>query len=290
MNPAIGQMLKRYTIREASEYEYALREIIQEIALLGLWRAKFFEHAAFYGGTALRIFYGLDRFSEDLDFTLLKPQKHFNLALYNQEVVEALQAFGFTVSVEEKKKTKETAIQSAFIKADTLLYDIGVVIKPGKKLKIKFEVDTQPPSSFATEVKLILQPTEFYVKLVAPADLLAGKLHAVLCRRWQQRVKGRDWYDLVWFIKQDIPVHLAHLKARMVQSGHLEANVPFTETTFRALLKERVNTLDIELAKRDIAPFLKESARLDIWSKAFFMDVVSRVRCAGSQEHVLVSP
>src|SRR5438309_3791037 len=119
MNPAILSMLDRYKCVTAQDYENALKEIIQEIALLGLWRAKFYEHAAFYGGSALRILYGLDRFSEDLDFTLLRPDKTFSLASYNQAIMDELRSFGFKVEVVTKTKKIVSNIESAFIKADS---------------------------------------------------------------------------------------------------------------------------------------------------------------------------
>lgn len=277
MHKAIEQMLKRYEIPNNTEYEHALKEIIQEIVLLGLWRAKFFEHAAFYGGTALRIFYGLDRFSEDLDFSLIQQNPAFDLKKYHQAITEELIAYGFEVEVGQKQKSVSTNIQSAFVKANTLLYDIEVTINPSKKLKVKFEVDTEPPCGFATETKLLLNPAEFYVKLVAPADLFAGKLHAVLCRGWKNRVKGRDWYDLVWFVKNTITVRIEHLQARMVQSGHLESDTKLDRKSLLDLLNQRIERIDLELVKQDIAPFIKDPSRLDIWSEAFFREVFEKI-------------
>jgi len=135
----------------------ALGEIIQEIELLGLWRAKFFEHAAFYGGTALRILYGLDRFSEDLDFTLLAPAANFKLLTYCNSVREELAAYGFACEVEPKAKGTQTATESAFIKAETVVHQIkvGANIRgiKGELLKVKFEVDTSPAMGFNTQVK-----------------------------------------------------------------------------------------------------------------------------------------
>jgi predicted nucleotidyltransferase component of viral defense system len=119
MNEIIQGMLKKYAPRSPMEHERALCEILQEIALVGLWRGKFFEQAAFYGGTALRILYGLDRFSEDLDFTLLHPNAHFTWSHYAKSLVEELQAYGFNVELIEKKKSIESAIKSAFLKTKT---------------------------------------------------------------------------------------------------------------------------------------------------------------------------
>ena len=207
MNDAVARMLARYKPRTTEDYVQALREILQEISLLGLWRSKFFDKAAFYGGTSLRLLYGLDRFSEDLDFLLLKPMPQFTLNSYMQALQREVSSFGFNVHIEKKNKTTENQIQSAFLKTNTarqlLVIEAGepVVrqIPHGQTLKIRIEIDTDPPGGFETETKFLLHPIPFGVRTYVLADLFAGKMHAVLCRRWKNRVKGRDWYDLVWY-------------------------------------------------------------------------------------------
>lgn len=276
MNSAVKKMLNRYSLEAERDFENALKEIIQEIALQGLWRAKFFEKAAFYGGTALRILYGLDRFSEDLDFSLLTPTPDFTLSQYNKAVQFELESLGFEVSVAAKTKTEESAVQSAFIKANTTQFDYLIKYQkrgPFKTLKIKFEIDTDPPPFFETESKLILHPSEFYVRAYTLPHLFSGKLHALLCRKWGNRVKGRDWYDFIWFVKQGVRPDLNHLNARLWQTGHLSADKHLTIDQLQDLLKIRIKDLDVELAKMDIRPFLNNPSRLDIWSPTFFMDL-----------------
>lgn len=276
MNSAVKKMLNRYSLEAERDFENALKEIIQEIALQGLWRAKFFEKAAFYGGTALRILYGLDRFSEDLDFSLLTPTPDFTLSQYNKAVQFELESLGFEVSVATKTKTEESAVQSAFIKANTTQFDYLIKYQkrgPFKTLKIKFEIDTDPPPFFETESKLILHPSEFYVRAYTLPHLFSGKLHALLCRKWGNRVKGRDWYDFIWFVKQGVRPDLNHLNARLWQTGHLSADKHLTIDQLQDLLKIRIKDLDVELAKMDIRPFLNNPSRLDIWSPTFFMDL-----------------
>ncbi|MCK5535080.1 nucleotidyl transferase AbiEii/AbiGii toxin family protein, partial [bacterium] len=229
MNDAIRIMLSRYNCRGTDDYENALKEIIQEIALLGFWRSKFFEKACFYGESALRILYGLDRFSEDMDFSLLKRNKKFSLMSYCKAVKNELKSFGFSVTIDEKKKKIQTNIDSAFIKTGTLQNMIMIDIPksatkrihPGKILKIKIEVDVNPPQGFQVEAKYLFHPVPFSVNTYVQPDLFAGKLHAVLCRSWGNRVKGRDWYDMVWFVGRDIAVRLKHLENRMKQTGFL---------------------------------------------------------------------
>ena len=193
MNPAISSMLEKYNCQTRQDYENALKEIVQEIALLGLWRAKFFEHAAFYGGTSLRILYGIDRFSEDIDFSLLEPQKDFALKPYLDAVEKELGAMDFNVEIAERMKNIETAIDSAFIKAGTKEHllkidvpeEISERIHRNEQIKIKLEVDTDPPGGFETEAKTLLQPIAFSVRSYKQPDLFAGKIHAVLARGWQ---------------------------------------------------------------------------------------------------------
>lgn len=203
MHNAIDVMLKKYHCLTETDYINALKEIFQEIALLGLWRSKFFEYAAFYGGTSLRILFGLDRFSEDIDFTLLHKNKNFDLEKYNQAIKTEINSFGFEVEVSKKIKTKQSNIQSAFIKANMIRQLLEIEISPEiskyiharNSMIIKMEVDTDPPGFFSTESKKLLLPIPFSVLTLKREDLFAGKIHALLCRQWQIRIKGRDWYD-----------------------------------------------------------------------------------------------
>lgn len=290
MHEAVVGMMARYNCRTSVDDTNALREIMQEIVLLGLWRSKFFENAAFYGGTSLRIMHGLDRYSEDMDFSLLNATPDFDLGAYGRALEKELQAFGFTVSVQRKQKARPGAVQSAFLKADTwrevlvVATDEEIVraVPKGRVLKIRLEVDTNPPGGFATKSRFLLQPIPFSVRTFTPSCLFAGKMHAVLCRRWQGRVKGRDWYDFVWFVARGTPLDLGHLAARMRQSGHLAADSNLTESLFRELFVQRVHDLDIASARKDVAPFVKDADATLVWSHAFFRDVGSRIRFAGA--------
>ena len=286
MHEAVTRMLAKYEPKSVDDSVRALREIIQEVALLGLWRAKFFEHAAFYGGTALRILYGLDRFSEDLDFSLLTPSSDFNLARYTASLEEELQAFGFSVRVEMIDKAVESAVQSAFLKANTrselLVIEAGEEltgqVAAGQVLKVKIEVDTDPPPGFSTQTRYLLQPIPFAVRSYALPDLFAGKMHAILFRKLKKRVKGRDWYDLVWYAANHPHLNLAHLEQRMRQTGHWSGDKSLSPVTFSNLLSEAIDRLDVEQARKDVAPFVKDKQMLDIWSHDFFQDVASRIQ------------
>ncbi len=285
MHEAVRQMLEKHNCERGDDYAQALREILQEIALFGLWRSKFFEKAAFYGGTALRILYGLDRFSEDLDFSLLQSSTDFRLERYSTALEKELAAFGFTVRVELKNKAVASAVQSAFLKADTV--NELLVIEPGeeivrqipagKVIRIKIEVDTNPPLGFTTENKYLLLPVPFSVRSYVLPDLFAGKMHALLYRRWKNRVKGRDWYDLVWYCSHHPTLHLAHLEQRMRQSGDWTNPEPLGQETFGQILTTKIDTLNVDQARQEVAPFVTDPRMLDVWCRDFFMAVVERI-------------
>ncbi|MDO8834300.1 MAG: nucleotidyl transferase AbiEii/AbiGii toxin family protein [Vicinamibacterales bacterium] len=286
MNDAVRQMMARHRLETSSDHVRALRDVLQELALLGLWRSKFYEHAAFYGGTALRVLHGLDRFSEDLDFSLLAPNPEFDLAPYLTAFETELRAFGFDVRAHQKLgAARRTAIHSAFLKAGTKRELVSIrtpdaitrTIHRDQVLTIKIEVDTDPPPGFETDVRYVLSPIPFAVRVYALPDLFAGKMHAVLCRRWKNRVKGRDWYDLVWFAARHPQLHLAHLEARMVQSGHWPADRALTADAWRALMADTIDTLNVDQARADVMPFVKDADALTLWSKAFFHDVIRRI-------------
>jgi hypothetical protein len=289
MHEAVTRMLAKYEPKSVDDSVRALREIIQEVALFGLWRAKFFEHAAFYGGTALRILYGLDRFSEDLDFSLLTPSPDFNLARYTASLEEELQAFGFNVRVEMVDKAVESAVQSAFLKANTrnelLVIEAGEEltgqVAAGQVLKVKIEVDTDPPPGFSTQTRYLLQPIPFAVRSYSLSDLFAGKMHAILFRKWKNRVKGRDWYDLVWYAANHPHLNLAHLEQRMRQTGHWSGDKSLSPVVFTDLLFEAIDRLDVNQARKDVAPFVKDQQMLALWSHDFFQDVASRIQAEG---------
>ncbi|MBM4272776.1 MAG: nucleotidyl transferase AbiEii/AbiGii toxin family protein [Deltaproteobacteria bacterium] len=285
MNDVITRMIERYECQNVEDYVRALREILQEIALLGLWRSKFFEKAAFYGGTALRILYGMDRFSEDLDFSLLKPMPNFDISRYMNALEREIRSFGFEATATVRAKKTESPIHSAFLKADTLKHvlvietaeEVARQIPRGQAMKIKIEVDTDPPPGFVTENKFILHPIPFSVRTFVLPDLFAGKMHAVLCRRWKSRVKGRDWYDLVWYAANYPQLHLDHLKQRMIQSGNLEEGEDLTGEKVFELTSKTIERLDVNQVKREVEPFVKNPEVLEVWSKEFFQDVVKRI-------------
>ena len=270
----LGQMLEKYDMTTIEGRVNGLREVMQQVALAGLYRGGFFDRAAFYGGTCLRIFYGLPRFSEDLDFSLLTSDADFSLEPYFRAVMAEFLSLGLDVEISSKKKTLRTGIESAFLKSDTRLFTLAV--QREKTVKIKFEVDTLPPLGFSTEEKLLLEPFSFYVKCFGLPDLFAGKMHALLFRNWKSRVKGRDWYDFEWYVRKGVQLNLSHFVSRAQQSGHL-MEYQLSEQDFRMQLTERINSLDVTLAMRDVSRFVGNADSLKIWSREYFHQLAERL-------------
>ncbi len=280
----IKEWLDGYKPQNREEAEAALREIMQEVALAGLQRSGFFEVAAFYGGTALRIFHGLNRFSEDLDFSLLQVDKSFSLSPYLGGIVKEFEAAGMKVTVKEKKKTAMTNIDSAFLKSETIWKELtldGAIPQTGlthiPAIKFKLEVDREPPLGFETEEKLLLRPFSFYVKCFTLPDLFAGKMHALLFRKWKSRVKGRDWFDLEWYIKKAIPLHLEHFKTRALESGDWKKPT-LSEEELHLLLVEKINTVSFDSIRDEIVRFIPDAGVLDVWSAGYFKDLVKHLK------------
>ena len=284
----LEQMLSKYNIESENDTINALKEIFQEITLLGLYRGGFYTKAAFYGGTSLRILYGLNRFSEDLDFTLLEKDKGFSLEPYFPFIVDEFEALGINITINTKKKRESSSnIESAFLKNDTSIHSLHVStdemssvlkgIHSGKKIKIKIEVDTNPPLKFQTESKTLLMPITFNVVSMALSNLYARKMHAVLFRNWKTRVKGRDWFDFEWYVKQQVKLNLEHLQQRMIESENLEESFLLTKEIFIESMHSKIDQLDIKKAKTEVSPFLKDSSVLEFWNKDYFRHLVDHV-------------
>lgn len=280
----IKQWIDSYGPKNIQETEQALREIMQEITLAGLYRANFFKHAAFYGGTALRIFHGLNRFSEDLDFSLLVKNQEFKLAPFLEGVKTEFASMGMQVTFNQKTKSKASAIDSAFLKSETLWGELVVetnlsqlLISQKPSIKIKLEVDTQPPLLFETENRLLMKPFSFYVNCFTLPNLFAGKIHALLFRKWQNRVKGRDWYDMEWYIRNGVALNLEHFCQRATESGNW-SETSITRNQLLELLHAKINATKIESAKEDVIRFVQNPNELDIWSRDYFNMLVDNLK------------
>lgn len=266
-NEIYDSMLSRYDLTTEQNKRNAIFEVNQQVILAGLYSGGFFESAAFYGGTCLRIFHGLQRFSEDMDFSLLTQNAAFDFSKYFQPIVDTFALVGREVEIKKKDKKNFGKVESAFLKDNTDVYD--VMFQTEKSIKIKIEVDTCPPLNFKTEQKLLLQPHSFMTRCFTLPNLFAGKMHALVYRAWKNRVKGRDWYDFEWYVRHNVPLDFAHLAERCKQFN----NEDITPELFKDRLKEHLSTADIKQVKEDVLPFVRNPKELDIWSNDYFVQL-----------------
>lgn len=271
-NEIFNQMLSAYDLATEQQRRNATFEVNQQIILAGLYNGGFFNEAAFYGGTCLRIFHGLQRFSEDMDFSLLAPNESFDFTQYFQPIIEQFAIVGREVEIKKKDKKSFGKVESAFLKDNTDVYDI--TFQTEKSIKIKIEVDTQPPLKFNTEQKLLLLPESFMTRCFTLPDLFAGKMHALVYRAWKNRVKGRDWYDFEWYVRHNVPLDFTQLQERVRQFNHEEVR----KEAFLDKLKERLATSDINQVKTDVMPFLRNPKELDIWSNDYFLQLAQMIK------------
>lgn len=271
-NEIYDNMLSAYGATTEQERRNAIFEVNQQVILAGLYNGGFFDVAAFYGGTCLRIFHGLQRFSEDMDFSLLAPDDKFDFTKYFQPIIDEFAIVGREVEIKKKDKKSFGKVESAFLKDNTDVYDVS--FQTDKSIKIKIEVDTQPPLNFRTEQKLLLQPHSFMTRCFTLPDLFAGKMHALVYRGWKNRVKGRDWYDFEWYVRHNVPLDFAHLAERVRQFN----NEDITPELFKEKLIERLSTADIKQVKEDVLPILRNPKELDIWSNDYFVQLAGMVR------------
>ncbi|MDP3436414.1 MAG: nucleotidyl transferase AbiEii/AbiGii toxin family protein [Bacteroidales bacterium] len=266
------QMLARYEIKTNEQKRSAILEVMQEIALAGLYRGGFFDKAAFYGGTCLRIFHGLPRFSEDMDFSLVEKNTKFDLRNYFSAITEEFKAAGRDIIITKKEKRVHTKVESAFLKDNTDLYDLS--FKTEKDIKIKIEVDTNPPEGFSTEQKLSLMPFSFMTRCFTLPDLYAGKMHALIFRSYNNRVKGRDWYDFEWYVRQGVPLDIAHFRTRAKEFNNLDID----KAEFIKILKEKLANTDINMVRQDVISFVQNPGELEIWSNDYFLQLADRIK------------
>ena len=272
MNELYEKMLSAYDQSTDTARRNAVYEVSQQIVLAGLADGGFFDKAAFYGGTCLRIFHGLNRFSEDMDFTLLKEDNSFHFEHYFQPIIDQFALVGRKVEIMKKEKKSVGKVESAFLKDNTDVYDLS--FQTEKSIRVKIEVDTIPPLKFTTEQKLLLQPKSFMTRCVTLPDLFAGKMHALAFRVWKNRIKGRDWYDFEWYVRNGIPLDWNHLQERIRQFNGQE----MTLEEFKTTLRERLSGTDINRVKEDVLPFLNNPGELDIWTNDYFLLLADQMK------------
>ena len=269
-------MVAEFRQKNAADERNAIHEVMQQIALAGLARGGFFQKAAFYGGTCLRLLHDMHRFSDDMDFSLLEPDRDFHFEDYFPAVVEEFKLAGKDVEIKMKHKGQPSAIESAFLKESSDVFDIGFTTE--KRQKVKIEVDIDPPPKFSTEMCVLNEPRSCIVRAYTLPDLFAGKVSAALFRKWKRRIKGRDWYDVAWYIAKRVPLDLAHLVERAKESAP-EADVSTPEKVIAAF-NARIDSIDFENARADVEPYVMDKADLDVWCADFFRQMVRKIEFA----------
>lgn len=285
INNVLNEMIKKYEVNSLQDETNAIKEVIQEIVICALSRAGFFNEACFYGGTALRIFYGLDRFSEDLDFSLILPNKDFNLSKYFEAIEKEMNAYGIECSISQKEKINDSNIETAFIKGESKTYilkffgDNAIIdnSKVLKDIKVKFEVDVNPAKFANSEIKYKLLPSPHEVRVYDKQSLFAGKIHAILCRNWKSRTKGRDLYDYIFYLSMETEVNIANLKEKLINSGVLKSDEEFNINILKNMLNQKFDEINFENAKDDVRAFIKDTKSLDVWNKEFFKQITEKL-------------
>lgn len=271
-NDIYDSMLSAYDLSTEQQKRNAFFEVNQQVILAGLHNGGFFDIAAFYGGTCLRIFHGLQRFSVDMDFSLLETKEDFDFTKYFHPIIDEFAIVGREVEITKKDKKNFGKVESAFLKDTTDVYDVS--FHTDESIKIKIEVDTQPPLNFRTEQKLLLQPHSFMTRCFTLPNLFAGKMHALVYRAWKNRVKGRDWYDFEWYVRHNVSLGFTHLAERALQFN----NEALDKETFILRLKEKLASANMNQVKSDVLPFVRNPRELDIWSNDYFVQLADMIK------------
>ena len=287
MNSVFEIMLNKYQPKDNNERENAIKEIVQEIVLSGLSRGGFFDKAVFYGGTCLRIFHGLNRFSEDLDFALLNKDEDFKIEDYFPAIKKELISYGLDMDVVKKEKSKgDNDIQSAFVKGNTQILlmtffpnnnGVDNVIKD-QTIKIKFEIDTDNPKGGVVETKYRLLPAPYEIKVFDEPTLFAGKIHAILCREYKNRIKGRDYYDYLFYCAKGTKINLEYLENKLKNSNKISNDTKLDLPLLKKMLQERFASVDYNLARKDVSSFITDQESLSLWSKELFLSTLDYLK------------
>ena len=287
MNSVFEIMLNKYQPKDNSERENAIKEIVQEIVLSGLSRGGFFDKAVFYGGTCLRIFHGLNRFSEDLDFALLNKDEDFKIENYFPAIKKELVSYGLDMDVVKKEKSKgDNDIQSAFVKGNTQILlmsffpnnnEVDNVIKD-QTIKIKFEIDTDNPKGGVVETKYRLLPAPYEIKVFDEPTLFAGKIHAILCREYKNRIKGRDYYDYLFYCAKGTKINLEYLENKLKNSNKMSSDTKLDLPSLKKMLQDRFASVDYNLARKDVSSFITDQESLSLWSKELFLSTLDYLK------------
>lgn len=261
-------LTKKLAYLKTPEEKYNFsREFLQELVLQIIDRTGYFKQLAFVGGTALRVLYDLPRFSEDLDFSLTN-KKDFDFSRLLKTIKKELELNGYFI---EETKGKDKTVLSEFIRFKGLLFELGLAKHKNEKLFIKLEIDSRPPKGFETEVTLINKNFLFKVQNYKLDSLFASKLHALLFRKYE---KGRDYYDLIWFLTRKAPINYELLSNAATQTEGEACHLDATKT--KGLLLAKIAKTNFPHLLRDVKPFLEKREEANYFKKEFFIGALDK--------------
>lgn len=281
MNGVLKLMMAKHPeMNDVNTAKNVIKQIMQEIVLCSLGRTDFFDKAAFNGGTALRIFHGLTRFSEDLDFSVDKEKNSlFSIGSYKLTIDNEMESLG--IPAEFFVDTDMSTVQRGYIRGNCrevfrafgIEEQVIAKVASNEVLKIKIEADTTPLDAASFEHKFLLKPYPSEIRVYDRGSLFAGKINAILTRQWKSRVKGRDLYDFIFYVSEGYPINYAHLTSRLISAGVLEDGDFMDEKHLKEKLVDKFSSIDMYKAKRDVEPFVEDARSIDIWSNNFFVEI-----------------
>lgn len=282
MKNLLSSIFDANNVEETEAYSFA-REIMQKIILNGLSRGQFFKKAAFHGGTALRILHGINRYSEDLDFTLFENNPDFKLERYLTYAESEIRSYGVTVSTKVRDKVVGN-IRTGDVRANCreMAFEVGFPnglvesLHRDEVIRVKIDVNTSPPEGARYVKYAMREPLNYYLCAMDLPSMFAGKISAVLGRGWVNRVKGRDLYDYLWYTKKGVPINMDYLRSNLVSQGVIQQEDEFTLETLRQLLSDKFEVIKYESALEDIWEYVIEKPPAG-WRPEMFRDTLCQL-------------
>ena len=282
INNYILESLKISNPTNLIEFENDLREITQKIVLSALSTTSFFRHVAFYGGTALRLFHGLMRFSEDLDFQVIEKDFKLDLDECMNVCIHTLLSYGLKAYVYSKEEYDKGEVRRRYIKIPCFNlaneYFESISMNKEKLISLKIEISTAYIDGAQYEMKLLPSPILSNILCFDYSSLFAGKIHALLSRNWRERTKGRDYFDYLFYLSHNVNFNLKYLKNKLSKSLETDTSA-FTLDDIKVLLKEKFESADFTSIKNDIIPFVSDKNAINNLNKEMFIASIELLKC-----------
>ena len=277
--------INKHNPQNITETKSAMKETLQKIILEGLGKSDFFNNVVFYGGTSLRIFRDLPRFSEDLDFTLLDKNVGCDFDGCLLFAKRELESFGIDCDIYNKDKNIDTTVDTRYFRFNLKsLFDISFPeysnqIISTELLTVKIELERNSFSGGKVEVKLLTYPSFVQIKTYSMETLFASKLIAVLNRKWKTRIKGRDYYDYLFYIMQETKPNMVFLENGLKQFGFIDRDESYSLNKLKKDLKEKFSNVDFDNAINDVKPFVSNDDKIiQSFNKEIFIASIELIK------------